>query len=79
MRVRDGLELMTAEITFRAVAECGAVAVRELFIAVDRLLSPPHRREVFENYINRLKGMQLLATYLILSHTYLFLPSSVSY
>jgi putative acetyltransferase len=30
-----------------------ATAVRELFITVNRLLSPPHLRDAFETYIGR--------------------------
>ena len=39
------------EITIRPFAERDASEVRELFIAVNQLLSPPDLREAFEAYI----------------------------
>ena len=44
---------MDAEVTIRPFAEHDAAQVRELFIAVNRLLSPPHLRDAFEAYIER--------------------------
>jgi putative acetyltransferase len=43
----------TAEIAIRPFTERDAVQVRELFITVNRLLSPPELRDVFEAYIER--------------------------
>jgi GNAT superfamily N-acetyltransferase len=40
-----------AEVTIRPFAEHDAARVRELFIAVNRLLSPPELRDAFEAYI----------------------------
>jgi GNAT superfamily N-acetyltransferase len=40
-------------ISIRPFAEQDTAQVRELFITVNRLLSPPDRREAFEAYINR--------------------------
>jgi putative acetyltransferase len=37
----------------RPFEDADTVAVRELFIAVNRLLSPPHMHEAFETYIAR--------------------------
>jgi len=42
-----------AAVTIRPFAEHDAAQVRELFIAVNRLLSPPHLRDAFEAYIER--------------------------
>ena len=42
---------MTAQITIRAFSERDADQVRALFVAVNRLLSPPDLREAFEAYI----------------------------
>jgi len=42
-----------AEVTIRPFAEQDAAQVRELFITVNRLLSPPHLRDAFEAYIER--------------------------
>ena len=42
---------MDAEVTIRPFAEHDAAQVRELFITVNRLLSPPHLRNAFEVYI----------------------------
>jgi len=42
-----------AEVTIRPFAEHDAAQVRELFITVNRLLSPPHLRDAFEAYIER--------------------------
>ena len=44
---------MDAEVTIRPFAEQDAAHVRELFITVNRLLSPPHLRDAFEAYIER--------------------------
>jgi putative acetyltransferase len=44
---------MAAEITIRRFEESDALRVRELFIAVNRQLSPPNMREAFESYIAR--------------------------
>jgi putative acetyltransferase len=41
------------EIAIRPFTERDAVQVRELFITVNRLLSPPGLRDVFEAYIER--------------------------
>jgi GNAT superfamily N-acetyltransferase len=40
-------------ISIRPFAEQDTAQVRELFITVNRLLSPPDLRDVFEAYINR--------------------------
>jgi GNAT superfamily N-acetyltransferase len=40
-----------AEVTIRPFAEHDAAQVRELFITVNRLLSPPDLRDAFEVYI----------------------------
>jgi GNAT superfamily N-acetyltransferase len=42
-----------AETTIRPFEDEDATRVRELFITVNRLLSPPHMREAFESYIAR--------------------------
>lgn len=45
---------MCAEVTIRSFREeDDASQVRELFIIVNRLLSPPHMRDAFEAYIAR--------------------------
>jgi GNAT superfamily N-acetyltransferase len=44
---------LDAEITIRPFAEDDAPAVRELFVAINRLLAPPDLREAFEAYIAR--------------------------
>ena len=44
---------MDAEVTIRPFEEHDAAQVRELFITVNRLLSPPHLRDAFEAYIER--------------------------
>ena len=44
---------MEAEVTIRPFAEQHAAQVRELFITVNRLLSPPELRDAFEGYIDR--------------------------
>ena len=44
---------MSAEVTIRPFREEDASHVRELFIIVNRLLSPPHMRDAFEAYIAR--------------------------
>lgn len=42
---------MTAAIEIRAFATTDAAAVRDLFIAVNRLLAPDHLKQAFEDYI----------------------------
>ena len=44
---------MNAEVTIRPFQEEDASHVRELFIIVNRLLSPPPMRDAFEAYIAR--------------------------
>ena len=44
---------LSAEITIRPFAQNDAPQVRELFIVVNRLLSPPNLRSAFEAYIER--------------------------
>ena len=44
---------MSAEITIRPFADDDAPQVRDLFIVVNRLLSPPDLRDAFEVYIGR--------------------------
>ena len=44
---------MEAQVTIRPFAEQHAAQVRELFITVNRLLSPPELRDAFEGYIDR--------------------------
>jgi GNAT superfamily N-acetyltransferase len=44
---------MSLNITIRPYAEDDARQVRELFVAVNRLLSPPDLRAAFEDYIER--------------------------
>jgi GNAT superfamily N-acetyltransferase len=44
---------MNAEVTIRPFEDRHALRVRELFIAVNRQLSPPDMREAFESYIAR--------------------------
>ena len=44
---------MDAEVTIRPFAEHDAAQVRELFITVNRLLSPLDLRDAFEAYIER--------------------------
>jgi len=44
---------LSAEITIRPFAQNDAPQVRELFIVVNRLLSPPNLRGAFEAYIER--------------------------
>jgi hypothetical protein len=41
------------EITIRQFADDDALQVKELFIVVNRLLSPPDLRDAFEAYIER--------------------------
>jgi len=45
--------LVSAKITIRPFAQEDAARVRALFIAVNRLLSPPDLRDAFEAYIER--------------------------
>ena len=44
---------LSAEIIIRPFADADASQVRELFITVNRLLSPPDLRDAFEAYIER--------------------------
>ena len=44
---------MDAAVAIRPFTEQDAAQVRELFITVNRLLSPPHLRGAFEAYIER--------------------------
>jgi GNAT superfamily N-acetyltransferase len=44
---------LESEITIRQFADDDAPQVRELFIVVNRLLSPPDLRDAFEAYIER--------------------------
>jgi hypothetical protein len=46
-------KIVDAEVTIRPFAEHDAAQVRELFITVNRLLSPPALRDAFEAYIER--------------------------
>jgi GNAT superfamily N-acetyltransferase len=46
-------KIVEAEVTIRSFAEQDAAQVRELFITVNRLLSPPDLRDAFEVYIER--------------------------
>jgi RimJ/RimL family protein N-acetyltransferase len=46
-------ENVSPEITIRPFVEEDAFQVRELFILVNRLLSPPNMRDAFESYIAR--------------------------
>src|ERR1700693_1713550 len=48
-----GDRLMAAEIIIRPFSERDAAQVRELFITVNRLLSPRDLRSAFEAYIER--------------------------
>ena len=41
------------EVTIRPFVEQDTTLVRELFITVNRLLSPPDPRDAFEAYIER--------------------------
>ena len=50
---------MDAEIIIRPFAEHDAAQVRELFITVNRLLSPPDLRDAFEAYIERALGEEI--------------------
>jgi GNAT superfamily N-acetyltransferase len=45
--------MSSIRIGVRVFQEGDAAEVRELFIAVNRLLSPPHMRDAFEAYISR--------------------------
>ena len=47
------------EITIRPFAERDASEVRELFIAVNQLLSPPDLREAFEVYIKQALAQEI--------------------
>jgi GNAT superfamily N-acetyltransferase len=44
---------LSAEITIRPFTDDDAPKVRELFIVINRLLSPPDLRDAFEAYIER--------------------------
>jgi GNAT superfamily N-acetyltransferase len=46
-------EIVDEEVIIRPFAEYDTAQVRELFIAVNRLLSPPDLRDAFEAYIER--------------------------
>jgi putative acetyltransferase len=46
-----GIRIVDAEVIIRPFAEHDAGQVRELFITVNRLLSPPHLGDAFEVYI----------------------------
>jgi GNAT superfamily N-acetyltransferase len=48
-----GDRLMATEITIRPFSDRDAAQVRELFITVNRPLSPPDLRDAFEAYIER--------------------------
>ena len=56
---------MNAEVTIRPFRKDDAAYVRELFIIVNRLLSPPHMRDAFEAYITRslTEEMDCIAAY----------------
>ena len=49
----QGEKDLDAQTTIRPFQEKDAMAVRRLFIKVNRLLSPPHMRDAFEAYISR--------------------------
>jgi GNAT superfamily N-acetyltransferase len=44
---------MSGPVTVRPFQPQDAAAVRELFVSVNRILSPPHMREAFDAYIAR--------------------------
>ena len=44
---------LSAATVIRPYGESDAAQVRELFVAVNRLLAPPHMRDAFETYIAR--------------------------
>jgi GNAT superfamily N-acetyltransferase len=48
-----GDRLMATEIIIRPFSERDAAQVRELFVTVNRLLSPTNLRDAFESYIER--------------------------
>ena len=50
---------MDEEVTIRPFAEHDTAQVRELFIAVNRLFSPPDLRDAFEAYIERALGEEI--------------------
>ena len=52
-------KIVDAEVTIRPFAEHDAAQVRELFITVNRLLSPPDLRDAFEAYIERALGEEI--------------------
>jgi hypothetical protein len=52
-----GDRLMATEIIIHPFSEGDAAQVRELFITVNRLLSPTHLRDVFEAYIERARAI----------------------
>ena len=56
---RSRNEGVDAEVTVRPFAEHDAAEVRELFITVNRLLSPPDLRDAFEAYIERALGEEI--------------------
>jgi putative acetyltransferase len=45
--------MQTPEVTIRQFEERDAPRVRELFVTINRLLSPPNMRQAFEAYIER--------------------------
>lgn len=49
----EGEPELSAATVIRPFGESDAAQVRELFIAVNRLLAPPHMRDAFEAYIAR--------------------------
>ena len=53
---------MVAEVTIRPFAEHDAAQVRELFITVNRLLSPSHLRDALEAYIERALIEEMIVT-----------------
>ncbi len=50
---------MNAEIIIRPFEKKDAIAVRELFVTINRLLSPPEMRDAFEVYISRSLGEEM--------------------
>lgn len=48
-----GMQDVSEDTIIRPFEDADTVAVRELFIAVNRLLSPPHMLDAFETYIAR--------------------------
>jgi GNAT superfamily N-acetyltransferase len=52
-------KIVDAEVTIRPFAEQDAAQVRELFITVNRFLSPPDLRDTFEVYIEHALGKEI--------------------